>query len=178
MKTQEINNLSDRRTRPPRSGIPSGNAEPSRAAGQRPVGKSSPAAGWSAADIARIQTALDQPSPRRRRQLIFTHRTSHDRKPATPATAAAPPADSAAARPCARRGSGQVVSAKMNKTIVVEVIRRVPHPKFKKIVKRTTKFYAHDEKSEAREGQRVRIMEIPPAQQVEALARSSKCSRN
>ena len=57
---------------------------------------------------------------------------------------------------------GQVVSAKMDKTIVVEVVRRVPHPLFKKIIKRTTKFYAHDEKGEAKEGQRVRIMETRP----------------
>jgi small subunit ribosomal protein S17 len=57
---------------------------------------------------------------------------------------------------------GQVVSAKMDKTIVVEVVRRVPHPQFKKIIKRKTKFYAHDEKGEAKEGQRVRIMETRP----------------
>jgi small subunit ribosomal protein S17 len=79
---------------------------------------------------------------------------------ATP-EADAPPADSAARR-LRKTRVGQVVSAKMNKTIVVEVIRRVPHAKFKKIIKRTTKFYAHDEKSEAREGQRVRIMETRP----------------
>jgi hypothetical protein len=39
---------------------------------------------------------------------------------------------------------GEVVSNKMDKTIVVEVVRRVPHPKFGKIVKRTKKLYAHD----------------------------------
>lgn len=57
---------------------------------------------------------------------------------------------------------GEVVSAKMDKTIVVAVVRRVPHPVFKKIVKRTSKFYAHDEKGEAKEGQRVRIVETRP----------------
>jgi small subunit ribosomal protein S17 len=57
---------------------------------------------------------------------------------------------------------GMVVSAKMDKTIVVEVIHRVPHSKFKKIVKRTSRFYAHDEKREAKEGQKVRIMETRP----------------
>ena len=55
-----------------------------------------------------------------------------------------------------------VVSDKMNKTIVVEYIARVPHPKFKKIVKKSKKFYAHDEKSEAKVGDRVRITETRP----------------
>lgn len=57
---------------------------------------------------------------------------------------------------------GVVTSDKMDKTIVVEVERRVPHPRFKKIVKRTTKFHAHDEKSEAKLGDKVRIMETRP----------------
>lgn len=57
---------------------------------------------------------------------------------------------------------GVVVSNKMNKTIVVEVERRVPHPKFKKIVRKTAKFYAHDEKQEAAEGDKVRIVETRP----------------
>lgn len=57
---------------------------------------------------------------------------------------------------------GQVVSTKMEKTIVVEYVARVPHPKFKKIVKRSKKFYAHDEKGEAAAGDKVRIREINP----------------
>jgi len=57
---------------------------------------------------------------------------------------------------------GIVVSAKMDKTIVVEVMRRVPHPRFKKIIKRSTKFCAHDEKSEAAEGDKVEITECRP----------------
>jgi small subunit ribosomal protein S17 len=57
---------------------------------------------------------------------------------------------------------GVVKSDKMNKTIVVEVERRVPHPRFKKIVRRTTKFHAHDEKEEAKVGDKVRIMETRP----------------
>lgn len=57
---------------------------------------------------------------------------------------------------------GVVTSDKMNKTIVVEVERRVPHPQFKKIVRRTTKFHAHDEKEEAKIGDKVRIMETRP----------------
>jgi small subunit ribosomal protein S17 len=50
----------------------------------------------------------------------------------------------------------------MNKTIVVEVERRVPHPRFKKIVRRTSTFHAHDEKEEAKTGDKVRIMETRP----------------
>jgi small subunit ribosomal protein S17 len=72
-----------------------------------------------------------------------------------------PPADRSQ-RSLRKSRVGVVVSAKMDKTIVVEVIHRVPHSKFKKIVKRTSKFYAHDEKREAKEGQTVRITETRP----------------
>jgi small subunit ribosomal protein S17 len=57
---------------------------------------------------------------------------------------------------------GVVVSNKMNKTIVVEVERRVPHPKFKKIVRMTSKFYAHDEQEQAKVGDKVLIAETRP----------------
>lgn len=57
---------------------------------------------------------------------------------------------------------GEVISNKMNKTIVVEVERRFPHPQFKKIVTAYKKFYAHDEKNEAKPGDRVRIIETRP----------------
>ncbi len=57
---------------------------------------------------------------------------------------------------------GMVVSDKMNKTIVVEVERRVPHAKFKKIVRKTSKFYAHDENGQAKEGDKVLISETRP----------------
>ncbi len=57
---------------------------------------------------------------------------------------------------------GQVVSTKMQKTIVVETSRRVPHPVYKKIVKHRKKFYAHDEESTARVGDVVRIVESRP----------------
>jgi small subunit ribosomal protein S17 len=65
-------------------------------------------------------------------------------------------------KPVRKERTGQVVAAKMQKTIVVRVERRVPHPKFKKIVRVHNKFYAHDEKSEAREGDRVLIRETRP----------------
>ncbi len=57
---------------------------------------------------------------------------------------------------------GVVTSTKMDKTIVVEYVARVPHPKFKKIVKKSKKFYAHDEDSKAKVGDKVRIVETRP----------------
>ncbi|MCX6868960.1 MAG: 30S ribosomal protein S17 [Verrucomicrobia bacterium] len=57
---------------------------------------------------------------------------------------------------------GMVISDKMAKTIVVEHIARVPHPRFNKIVKRSKKYYVHDESSQAKIGDRVRIVETRP----------------
>ena len=57
---------------------------------------------------------------------------------------------------------GEVLSNKMTKTIVVRVERRFPHPRFKKVVTSYKKLYAHDEKSEAKPGDRVRIEETRP----------------
>jgi|ERR1043166_3098583 small subunit ribosomal protein S17 len=57
---------------------------------------------------------------------------------------------------------GEVISNKMAKTIIVRVERRFPHPKFRKVITGYKKFYAHDEKSEAKVGDRVRIEETRP----------------
>jgi small subunit ribosomal protein S17 len=57
---------------------------------------------------------------------------------------------------------GQVVSDKMNKTIVVEVTRRVPHPVYKRIINKRNKFYAHDEQETAKIGDVVKIIECRP----------------
>src|SRR5271156_7124417 len=57
---------------------------------------------------------------------------------------------------------GEVVSNKMTKTIVVRVERRFPHPQYKKIITSYKKFYAHDEKAEAKIGDTVRIQETRP----------------
>ncbi|MEB3299101.1 MAG: 30S ribosomal protein S17 [Candidatus Sericytochromatia bacterium] len=57
---------------------------------------------------------------------------------------------------------GKVVSDKMEKTIVVAVETRHPHPRYGKIVKKTNKFKAHDEENAAREGDTVRIIESRP----------------
>jgi small subunit ribosomal protein S17 len=57
---------------------------------------------------------------------------------------------------------GEVISNKMAKTIIVQVERRFPHPRFKKIVTGYKKLYAHDEQSEAKVGDRVRLEETRP----------------
>ena len=57
---------------------------------------------------------------------------------------------------------GVVTSAKMQKTIVVEVRRRVAHPVYKRIVTKRSKFMAHDEHRKAKEGDMVRIVEARP----------------
>ncbi|HHY77053.1 MAG TPA: 30S ribosomal protein S17 [Clostridiales bacterium] len=57
---------------------------------------------------------------------------------------------------------GRVVSDKMDKTVVVAIETLVRHPLYKKSIKRTTKFKAHDENNECRVGDRVLIMETRP----------------
>ncbi len=57
---------------------------------------------------------------------------------------------------------GTVVSDKMDKTITVSIVRKVPHPIYKKYFKKTTKLMAHDEKGECRIGDKVKIMETRP----------------
>ena len=68
----------------------------------------------------------------------------------------------AAARGNRKERYGQVISNRMTKTIVVRVERRFPHPRFKKVVTGYKKLYAHDEKAEAKVGDRVRIEETRP----------------
>ena len=57
---------------------------------------------------------------------------------------------------------GLVVSDKMQKTVVVAIERRVPHPVYGKMMSRTTKLKAHDEENSAKQGDTVRIMETRP----------------
>ena len=77
----------------------------------------------------------------------------------TPATAAG---TETAKRGLRKTRVGVVISNKMAKTAVIEIVTRVPHPKFRKIVKQSKKFYAHDEESKAQVGDLVRIMETRP----------------
>lgn len=65
---------------------------------------------------------------------------------------------------------GNVVSTKMQKTIVVEVEMRKAHPKYKRIVKSSKKFYAHDEQNSARVGDVVRIRETRPTSKLKRWA--------
>ena len=68
----------------------------------------------------------------------------------------------AAARGIRKTVVGEVVSDKMDKTVVVRTVNRVPHPRFRKIIKQSAKFHAHDEKNEAKAGDKVLIMETRP----------------
>ena len=62
----------------------------------------------------------------------------------------------------ARRTVGRVISSKMDKSILVAIERRMPHPIYRKYFRRTTKLMAHDEQSQAGVGDVVRIMETRP----------------
>jgi small subunit ribosomal protein S17 len=74
------------------------------------------------------------------------------------------PASTEATEQATRRNEkvGQVVSTKMQKTIVVEIEMRKAHPKYKRVMKSNKKFYAHDEQNSARVGDVVRIREVRP----------------
>jgi small subunit ribosomal protein S17 len=83
------------------------------------------------------------------------------------------------ARASRKERVGEVLSSNMSKTIVVRVERRFPHPKYKKVVTGYKKFYAHDDKGDAKVGDRVRIEETRPLSKlkrwrlVEVVERSS-----
>ena len=84
-----------------------------------------------------------------------------------PSTGAAPAPAPLAGAPGGARGNrkeriGEVISNRMAKTIIVRVERRFPHAKFKKVVTGYKKFCAHDEQSQAKVGDRVRIEETRP----------------
>lgn len=64
--------------------------------------------------------------------------------------------------PVRKERVGEVISAKMEKTLVVRVERRMPHPKYKKIIRVRNKFYVHDEEKKAKQGDTVRIVECRP----------------
>jgi small subunit ribosomal protein S17 len=82
-------------------------------------------------------------------------------QPQQPA-ATPPPLPARYTRAARKTRVGEVISDRMNKTIVVQTTTRVPHPKFGKIVKQIRRFYAHDEENKAKIGDRVRIMEARP----------------
>ena len=74
--------------------------------------------------------------------------------------------------------TGKVTSAKMEKTIVVEVQRLVQHPKYRRVVRITKKFYAHDEKREAKQGDTVRISSTRPLSKLKRWRLKDVLTRN
>ncbi|MHB8716740.1 MAG: 30S ribosomal protein S17, partial [Sulfuricaulis sp.] len=68
----------------------------------------------------------------------------------------------------ARSATGRVISNKMNKTITVQVDRRIRHPHYGKIVTRRTKMHAHDEANECQQGDLVQIEECRPLSKTKA----------
>src|SRR5260221_9503457 len=73
---------------------------------------------------------------------------------------------------------GKVTSARMEKTIVVEVQRLVQHPKYRRVVRISKKFYAHDEKREAKTGDTVRISSTRPLSKLKRWRLKEVLTRN
>ena len=85
--------------------------------------------------------------------------------------------------PVAERGertvlTGKVTSAKMQKTIVVEVQRLVQHPKYRRVVRISKKFYAHDENRKAKPGDTVRIVASRPLSKLKRWRLKEVLTRN
>jgi len=85
--------------------------------------------------------------------------------------------------PVAERGertvlTGKVTSAKMQKTIVVEVQRLVQHPKYRRVVCISKKFYAHDENRQAKPGDTVRIVASRPLSKLKRWRLKEVLTRN
>jgi small subunit ribosomal protein S17 len=74
--------------------------------------------------------------------------------------------------------TGRVTSAKMEKTIVVEVLRLVQHPKYRRVVRISKKFYAHDEQRQAKPGDTVRIVASRPLSRLKRWRLQEILTRN
>jgi small subunit ribosomal protein S17 len=74
--------------------------------------------------------------------------------------------------------TGKVTSAKMQKTIVVEVQRLVQHPKYRRVVRISKKFYAHDENRQAKPGDTVRIVASRPLSKLKRWRLKEVLTRN
>ena len=74
--------------------------------------------------------------------------------------------------------TGKVTSAKMEKTIVVEVQRLVQHPKYRRVVRISKKFYAHDETRQAKSGDTVRIVASRPLSKLKRWRLKEVLTRN
>lgn len=73
---------------------------------------------------------------------------------------------------------GKVTSARMEKTIVVEVIRLVQHDKYRRVIRISKKFYAHDEKREAKQGDTVKISASRPLSKLKRWRLKAVLTRN
>src|SRR3979490_359498 len=74
--------------------------------------------------------------------------------------------------------TGKVTSAKMEKTVVVEVQRLVQHPKYRRVVRISKKFYAHDEERKAKQGDTVRIVSSRPLSRLKRWRLAEVLTRN
>src|SRR5713226_4418930 len=74
--------------------------------------------------------------------------------------------------------TGRVTSAKMEKSIVVEVLRLVQHPKYRRVMRISKKFYAHDEKRQAKPGDTVRIVASRPISKLKRWRLKEVLTRN
>jgi ribosomal protein uS17 len=136
--------------------------EPAAAPGQTATDADSDARG-----AAEVQPAVHEPAgpkPKRKRlpRALRRQRSKPKREqPATrrPITRLPKPEHERSSR---QERQGTVVSAAMEKTIVVKVDVIKAHPKYKKVVRRSTKFHAHDERNDAKVGDIVRIVETRP----------------
>ena len=97
---------------------------------------------------------------------------------ATETTATAPATTAPEVRHERQILTGRVTSAKMEKTIVVEVLRLVQHPKYRRVVRISKKFYAHDEKREAKLGDTVRIVSARPLSKLKRWRLKEILTRN
>jgi small subunit ribosomal protein S17 len=73
---------------------------------------------------------------------------------------------------------GKVTSAKMEKTIVVQVTRLMQHPKYRRVIRISKKFYAHDEKREAKQGDTVCIKASRPLSRLKRWSLKEVLTRN
>jgi ribosomal protein uS17 len=120
----------------------------------------------AAAEQAAPEAQATEPEPKKKRKRLprsqrHTHSKPARERPAeTPQIARTPKPESERGRRQERRGV--VVSNAMDKTIVVKVDTIKAHPRYKKVVRRSVKFHAHDEENAANVGDVVRIVETRP----------------
>jgi small subunit ribosomal protein S17 len=108
------------------------------------------------------ERALERAEERRRRAAARRRwrARARDRREERPRAEPTPPVARARRRPRVRQGV--VVSDKPQKTIVVRIDAQRPHPVYGKIVRRSSRLHAHDEREEAHEGDTVRVVESRP----------------